>query len=490
MVKCKYCHLILKNKKILDDHTSFCKKGYILFCRICNTPLLQNIQHNCKRTIINQSLEENESYKLKYQKLKSIIVKKNTEIELLKKQLELMQQQSSIIVNLCKTYTNIPINDVKLQNLPKSEEKRTVYRTIKNQAELVDENKEEKDKKVKEVDENIEGIIQEKIGEKINVNEEITKIDEYMSALKTGRIYPKNMKKLVGMRNSLLGLLDIQKYTELLENNLKTLQNIFKERRWKEKRIESLICQAFSPLDLRLIYYGNYYDLSVPLDDFERIEMALNVANNHPKQYVPFDKNQVLKNLRNYSIALFPLDVCLKRVLLNRYGYHNLVFIHMKKANINDPYNFYSLESIRKDKRNWKMECRLVDISAEIAFSIRSYCVTIFRKIYHDVYNDNDFREDFSEHHSILKEDCQQLLKNLNVMCYPIMFRELLKGIIIENATKKPTKNDKCNLTGDDKLLLRQLKNEGESDDSIEIGSRLFDKISREDIKEFWKSYT
>jgi hypothetical protein len=161
----------------------------------------------------------------------------------------------------------------------------------------------------------------------------------------------------------------------------------------------------------------------------------------------------------------------------------------MPKNTEDDPYSFYVLDKVSKEKRYWKMDCRLEDLSGNLSYNILPYMIGMFRKLYRDVFGDNDFRSDFSRKCQLTECDCEQLLQNIILVGQPKEFYNIVRSIVKNKATYMPTENDKFNLYGDD-ALQRKRFHEKEDVDIVDIIKQLFDDISSEEAVDFYRSRT
>lgn len=158
----------------------------------------------------------------------------------------------------------------------------------------------------------------------------------------------------------------------------------------------------------------------------------------------------------------------------------------MPKSTKDDPYSFYSLENIKGNTRNWKLEIRLYDISYQIAQNVREYCIRLFRKIYSDIFYDNQYRQNYREKAIICGQDCEQILQNLCIVSKHKTFCQMFRIIIRKKCTMKLTENDKCNFTADDRLQKKMFDKETDNIEDMKSTVRqLFDNISNQDIDEF-----
>jgi hypothetical protein len=119
--------------------------------------------------------------------------------------------------------------------------------------------------------------------------------------------------------------------------------------------------------------------------------------------------------------------------------------------------------------------------------NLKEYLCGIFRKIYQDIFHDNDYREDYKQKTTITSIDFAQLLKNILLLSDRKEFYKLVKEIIINNATYKPTENDKFNLYRDDPILKKKMQKIKEEDKSESI-KLLFDNITSEQAVDLYRS--
>ena len=281
-------------------------------------------------------------------------------------------------------------------------------------------------------------------------------LDELIRTVSVSKPYSATLRTLCNNRSLLLGTsLDLNSYIELLGKHKTILGKIF--HRFEHKKKISTIGNAFSPLDLRLLSYSGYHNTSISLDEVNRFRRALE---NTDQKYTPFNMEQLCNRICTRLFAFFPFVDCLKILLLNRNGYNNLVYIPLEKSLLTDPYSFYSLEKVEKGNRYWHLECRLEEICGNLFEFIRNHCVSLFRKIYRDVFGDNELRDDYFSYCPVLSEDCDQLIRTLKELICPSSFRKRVQTLIIEHSSINPTGVDICNLTSDDSLQRKQLKSE------------------------------
>lgn len=354
------------------------------------------------------------------------------------------------------------------------------FRTINN-VELVDEKPEQQEQKIKEIEEKKEELVQE---HKLDVSysEMINNIESQFEEIKKSRIYKKALSNIKIFRTKLFGKLNLEDYIALIKTHNTRLQKLFNEKRYDQKKTLLLISSSLSSLDQRLVSFEGYYNSELEPDDIQRLKICLDIHYEHSKRYIPFSGTYISTKLCNYSLCVSSLEECLKRVLINPYGFSNLVYLPLMQ-NTDDPFSFYSLEKIDSDgKRCWKMECRLDEICRFTREHVLSYCISLFRKMYYDVFSHNTYREDYKSKASICSQDCEQLLINIGILSKPKVFCNIVRDILRENVIIQPSKLDKFNFKKDDPLVKKAFNTYEDFDNSI--FGRLFDSITNEQIIE------
>ncbi len=160
----------------------------------------------------------------------------------------------------------------------------------------------------------------------------------------------------------------------------------------------------------------------------------------------------------------------------------------VEDEDMEDPFRFYILTKFDDEgKRCWKIDLRLQDFSLDLSNNIRTHGITLFRKIYFDVFGDNIYRSGFQKHAYALENDCSQLISNMFIVINHKDFCKKIQEIILKHSNMKATENDKINIKTDDSLhkkLFKELPNTLESEKK-DLIQRLFDDIKDEEIDEF-----
>lgn len=530
MSTCEYCNKTFKDEKSLGKHLVKSKncqlrKHLIVYCQRCNETVKINQlkTHSCDMKDLASSedlikiVNERDELREKCKTLKASIKDSQSTINNIQTELRWERLQRSLFTHIIRNNTNIPIDTMiehaedgihlynyengnipvivhsnlkgqrgkkKKYNLGRTTKvTKKIYRTVKNKIELAEEHPDLVEEQVKHVDD-----ILEEEREKFESKDKILEnIETLFETVQNSRVYTQSLQSMRSVRGQLLGQLSITEYTKLVQSQLKRLKSIFEGRDFKGKKLRKVVSSALSPLDMRLTFYGEFYNTTLDVDDVQTLKTALDINTPHSREYIPFDKQLLFEQFHNYSISLFPLKELIQRILINRYGFHNVMYLAMPKSTEQDPYSFYSLDAVTKGIRQWKMESRLEDLCIDFSDNVRGYCISLFRKIYSSVFNDNEYREDFQDRGQIMNEDVEQLIQNIQTLSQPIEFRDMMKEMVKNYATIQPTDMDKCHLTGDDQLQQRRFKNEVASEDSlVSAAIQMFDNINNTEALKFW----
>ena len=534
-LNCKICDKIFKTQVLLENHlnNSVCKlyKKILFMCKKCNTSFgsIKEIElhvSECKNIfeespvrkiqIQNDNLtKENNKLRLKCSELKNknLLYKNNNNV-----QIQLEKLKNNVLSNIVSKYTEInpdnlfeykenvihinnPIqNDdleiiihnsvdkitkydkLKIKKSHKCSNKKSnnnipLYRTFRKITNEPEDN-DVIENKIKDVENNIDKIIYENFDVSYKeINDIITEIFKNMN---TSRNYSKNISEIKQLRNKLLGKLNLNDYRNLIEEHIKKLTELLKEKSYNDKKIKTIINTFLSPLDKRIILYGDYINTNINKDEIEKFKLAIQINTPFSKKYVRFDLKDVVSNILNFSVSLYPIIECLSWFLFNRYEMYNLIYLEKKDCNKNvDCYTFYSLNKIVGHVKS-----RLEEIYTNILTTVKFYCIQLFRNIYFDVFNDNIYRKDYKLKSQITEYDCQQLIENIITLSQSCNFNKNLRNLIKQKATYSPTIHDKFNLTCNDSLQYKRMKNLKDTDEeTIKTLMVVFDNLDYEDGK-------
>jgi hypothetical protein len=498
MSKCNTCNLVF-NKEQLERHIKICQKykNIIFTCKICNfscesdIKIINNhIQEKCEKhnKIIPNELQEqidNLTLSLQIEQTKiqiySKIIEKNLNIKLDEK---IYENNGKLIIK----QINIPIiieNSEQQEKTPEKQPKKgKIFRPLKkmiNTDFIINEDE------IQHTINKIDDIIKDLSNEFKPTEELENAFNKIFETLKTTKTYNPSLQKLVCTRKKSFGIMKLENYLKLIQNHLDIITNIFKEKNYSDKKIQNILNKALSPLEARLFSQTKYYETFLEYDEINLFDTHLNINTYYPKEYIPFCLDKIYNNFYNYGSVIFSIKKTMERYLLNIYNFNNLIYVPLQKSSDEDPYSFYSLETITNEKRCWKMECRLEDIANNISLHFIPYLISIFRKLYKEIFGDNDYRNDYKNHCHVTENDLEQLAQNILFISKPREFRNLLCKIIKEKSTyNKITELDKFNLTGDDILQKKRLQNKDDIDiaDTVKL---LFDNINSEQAVDFYR---
>lgn len=445
--------------------------------------------------IVNQdNIITNLKLNLKYEKFKNYVLSQLITIHSQIKPEELFKENNEEISIHNFENGNIPVivhdyfgTETKQYNIS-GNKKKTIpsgknFRTVKNKVNLVEEKPEEQEEKIKQVEKDLEELEQKHFD--ISIKEVYDSIEISFDEIVKNRVYKKSLDNIKNNRSKLLGKLDIDEYTKLIKTHITRLENIFANKKYDTKKTLSSIDLSLSALDKRLIFYNGYFNSSLDIDDIERFKNAIVVNMEYPKRYIPYSQQDLFPKFCDYSMAIFTIQDILNRLLVNPYGFPNIVYLHEKDEDCEtDPFRFYYLEKIENSKRLWIMDCRLDNFSKSLSIFLLNYCVKLFRRIYFDIFNDNFYREDYREKASIAKEDCEQLLSNILIIARPRKLCDIIRIIIFKKCTIQPSQIDKFNFRADDRLNKKQFSQKENIEEEIRnIFNQIFDGISSQDLE-------
>jgi hypothetical protein len=322
-----------------------------------------------------------------------------------------------------------------------------------------------------------------------NLEEAKKNFNECFEKLKQSRVYTKILEDLSRKRMNIFARMPLSDYQNLVSEHIRTIEDIFREKNYTDKKSIGIISKGLTSLESRLISYGNYTQSHLEIDEIEKLDKVLDLGKQSSKQYTIYNSLTIFNCFYNYGVILFPIKKNLERYLFNSYDLWNIIYLPLPKNTDDDPYSFYVLDRLSKEKRYWKMDCRLEDLSSNLIANLLPYMISMFRKLYRDVFGDNDFRKDYSSKCQITECDCEQLLQNIITVGQPKDFYNIVRTIVKNKATYTPTENDKFNLYGDDSLQRKRFHDK-EDIDLVDIIKQLFDDISSEEAVDFYRSRT
>jgi len=366
------------------------------------------------------------------------------------------------------------------------------YRQMpKKVADVIDEDTE--DNKKKHIDE-IQKMIDNKRKECKSLDDAVPIFEKCFEKLKECKIDSTNNKTLELLKNTRMDILKItpyDNYIKILNDHVAKLTKIFKDKEFTEKKINSNILKGISGIESRLIFSPQYTTISLEYDHIESLSSCLDFSIVSPKEYVPFEYDSFFEKFHNYGSVIFSIKDLIPKYLFNPYGFNNYIYMPLSKSPDDDPYSYYKLSRFSSDegKRLWDMDCRAETLANNFISDLLPYLTIIFRKIYYDIFHDNDYRPNFSCEAVIAETDCEQLIKNILLLGNPIECCNLFRRLIKENASSiGQMKKDKWNIYADDEFQKKRFKKDkNKNPDILYIIKPLFDNISTEQAVDFYR---
>jgi hypothetical protein len=520
---CKYCLENFDTNDSLKNHSKTSKmcskyKDILFTCKKCNfsTVGIKNIEqhmisNNCK--IIKEKIDfeiisddENE-INLKKTFENEMLEKMNLALKLLKNlnnnyrdnnDIQYKQNIENIIPNITLKNNNLNnilpyknIEDTENKSFPSNKSspyktKKCAYKKLKDCLEIKKEIILE-DKKI-----NIE-VVKEQIKQKNLENEKMIEEcnDIFQSCfenLKTAKRCKNHLDILRKTRNKLINCMNNKNYCKLLNLHINILQNIFKDKEYNDKKTIDNISKCLNSIDTRYLYYHDYTNIKLEIEDIQKLEESLKNFNENIDTYTIFDSYSFFEKFNNYGLAIFNIKKLIEIFINNKYEIYNVIYVPLKKSTETDPYSFYILEDIKSNKRYWKMDCRLEELTNNFTNIIINYLTNFFKKLYHDLFNDNIYRKDYKSYNSIITHyECEQLLKNIYMISNQKKFSLLFRNIIKENCTYYPSEIDRFNIYIDDLVQKKRFTEDKGSIDSVIFIKNLFDDISHEDAVDLYR---
>lgn len=363
------------------------------------------------------------------------------------------------------------------------------YRQMpKKVAEVIDEDTE--DNKQKHINE-IQKLLDNRRKECKSLDDALPIFEKCFEKLKECKIDSTNNKTLELLKNTRMDILKItpyDNYLKILNDHVSKLTKIFKDKEYTEKKINTNILKGISGIESRLIFSNQYTTMSLEYDHIESLSSCLDFSIVSPVEYTPFDYDSFFKKFHNYGSVIFSIKDLIPKYLFNPYGFNNYIYMPLSKSLEDDPYSYYKLSRFSDEgKRLWDMDCRAETLSNNFISDLRPYLTLIFRKIYYDIFHDNDYRPNFSNEAIIAETDCEQLIKNILLLGNPIECCNLFRRIIKEKASNDgQMKKDKWNIYADDEFQKKRFR-KNNNPDILDIIKPLFDNISTEQAVDFYR---
>jgi len=296
----------------------------------------------------------------------------------------------------------------------------------------------------------------------------------------SGRTYIRVINKAKSLRTKSMGRFkDVDGYVELCQANRGIITTELTSKNLTPNKINAVVSRSFTPLELRLMQCGRYWETTITGDETAQLQLAL-------KEWQPTyaTYSEICQELLNYGSVITNIRDNMTRVFTcDVQGAHSVV-VYAPRDDESGSHEFYR----RGRDGAWVMDCRLEELTTAIASNLIEYLVSMFRRLYMDIFGDNDYRDDYRGVCQLTECDCEQLLSNLFVCTDEYRFNQIVRGVVETSARYVMGSTDEINMRSDDQF---QYKRFPIRDDSFisSITRRLFDKITPDECIIFTSRY-
>ena len=137
------------------------------------------------------------------------------------------------------------------------------------------------------------------------------------------------------------------------------------------------------------------------------------------------------------------------------------------------------------------MDSRLEEVTISFSTNIKAYCITLFRHIYFNIFQDNVYRANYSSVSSVAEYECGQLVQNIMTLSDFMKTNSIIRASVKEKATYNPTDKDKVNYSQNDKMQKKRfLEEDREAIEESYYSSiyQMFDGIKKDDVFEIFNN--
>ena len=131
------------------------------------------------------------------------------------------------------------------------------------------------------------------------------------------------------------------------------------------------------------------------------------------------------------------------------------------------------------------MDCRLETITTVMCTELLPYCIDLYRKLYRDMFRDNNYRSDCDDVYSLAGNELEQLAENITILHNQEKCRNIIGSMVKEKAQLFPTDNDKINVRTDDTMQKHRFNDYRNEYNHHDVPKLLFTDINKDDIEDF-----
>lgn len=321
----------------------------------------------------------------------------------------------------------------------------------------------------------------------LSCNDIISKINENIVKIKDSKKYSKLIIEIKNLRINLLKYYNFEQYTDYIKQNMEDICQQFKERKCDDKKIKNIMrIKVLFPIESRMIYYEGFDTTNIDIEHIKFIKECNQIKSSNTIQQNVYNIDNLINYMTTYNVCFIDIKELIDTFI--RYS-TTLVYLDIKKSTPEDPYSFYYLETITKNKKKWRMDCRLDDMVTDFEGKFREYCVKTFRMIYFKIFGDNEYRSNIFKSNEIFQYECKTLIKNLVFSCNYLRLVRYFQSSIIKFHTYEKSENDVFGLKSDCKFTRDQFAKYKETDyknEEYNSMSLLFDNIEKEQLLEIY----
>lgn len=309
-----------------------------------------------------------------------------------------------------------------------------------------------------------------------------TNIQDAFESLKESRNYNHILTDIKTNRIFYQTMLSPSSYIELLQEHLTKIKEIFLKKNFTEKKIASTVYpKFFSSLEYRLLLLDGYHKQSLEVEDISKFKLCQKLGIKHKQTYQPFDKSELVQYLLNYTLSFSSLGELIRNFINNPYNCPNIIYL---KSFNDEGYAFYTLQKSEKNKRFWKMDCRLENLTIDLAEYISEYCINLFRTFYKAAMDTNMYIPEYQTRCCITEYECEELFQNIIIATDFFKLNSVLRNEVKSYCSFTSDANDKFDLKNEDKEQIENFKKYKLTDETIhEILNRMFDSLDEDHLR-------
>jgi hypothetical protein len=240
-------------------------------------------------------------------------------------------------------------------------------------------------------------------------------------------------------RQKIAKYLTLDEYANLINFCIQGITSIYKSKKYIFSRINQLIIDGFTSLELRLVKHNDYTRTTLDPNDIFVIDHIIEyqIRNQTAYKVTPYSYFQI--KLNNYGTNLFQIMKTIKRYIINPYGFQEFIYL---KTDTKQDVLFYKLKKNSSNlKRYWELDFCLDKLTNILSNYIIQFLSYSYRDIYKDVYGDNVYHAEIISS-NVLELECEQIMQNIIFVLYRNNLNMKLRNLIKNNSIHKITTND------------------------------------------------